>query len=76
MNRLSMARSFHRYFIPILLLWILFVLYPNPMNLAISVARLIAPAIDPISVKPLLQELNSTELVMIERSSRENTLSL
>ncbi len=71
MNRLSLARSFRQYFILILLLWILFVLYPNPVNLAISVARLITPPIDPISVKPLLQEFNSTELVMIEREVAE-----
>lgn len=71
MNRLSLARYFRQYFILILVLWILFVLYPNPVNLAVSVARLITPAVDPSSVTPLLQELNTTEPVMIEREVLE-----
>ena len=71
MNRLSLARYFRQYFILILMLWILFVLYPNPVNLTISVARLITPAVDPSSVNPLLQELNATEPVMIEREVLE-----
>lgn len=66
MNRLSLERFFRRYFILILVFWILVVLYPNPVNLAISLARLIDPPIDPVSVKPLLQVLNATDPVTIE----------
>ncbi len=40
-------------------LWILFVLYPNPLNLPVSVHRLFNPDIDPAAVEPLLEGLPS-----------------
>ena len=40
-------------------LWILFVLYPNPLNLPVSVHRLFNPDIDPVAVESLLDGLPS-----------------
>lgn len=40
-------------------LWILFVLYPNPLNLPVSIHRLFNPDIDPVVVEPLLEGLPS-----------------
>ncbi len=40
-------------------LWILFVLYPNPLNLPLSVYRVFNPDIDPAAVEPLLEGLPS-----------------
>lgn len=40
-------------------LWILFVLYPNPLNLPVSFYRVFNPDIDPVAVEPLLEGLPS-----------------
>jgi hypothetical protein len=37
---------------PLIALWILLVLYPNPLNLGISVYRVFYPDIDPSAVDP------------------------
>lgn len=74
MNRLSLGRFFRRYFVLVLLLWILFVLYPNPANLIISIERVINPPIDLISVRPLSQELTITEPAAIEMKVQERIL--
>ncbi len=59
MKRLVIKAFFHRYFPLLLALWILFVLYPNPLNLGISVHRLFSPAVEPGAVEPLLEALPS-----------------
>ncbi len=40
--------------VPLALLWVLLVLYPNPFNIAISVHRVFSPDIDPLAVESLL----------------------
>jgi len=53
-------KAFSRRYFPLLLtLWILFVLYPNPFNLVISVHRLFSPVVEPEAVEPLLGNLPS-----------------
>jgi transglutaminase-like putative cysteine protease len=49
-------KVFRRYFPLILILWIVFVLYPNPLNLIISVHRFLNPAVDPAAVEFMLDE--------------------
>lgn len=58
--KVSLEKFFRRYFVLLLLLWILLVLYPNPLKLAISLKRLIEPPIDPSSITLLIEELPST----------------
>ena len=53
------GRVFRRYFPLILMLWILFVLYPNPLNLIISIERIINFNTDPAAVESLLSDLPS-----------------
>ena len=43
----------------ILILYVLLVLYPNPLNLVVSIQRTFNPEVDPVSVEPLLKELPS-----------------
>ncbi len=43
--------------VPLIALWILLVLYPNPVNLGVSVYRVFSPTIDPAAVSPLLVDL-------------------
>ena len=45
--------------IPLIGLWVLFVLYPNPFNLGVSVERVFNPDIDPAAVDSLLVGLPS-----------------
>ncbi|MBN1856271.1 MAG: transglutaminase domain-containing protein [Dehalococcoidia bacterium] len=40
-------------------LWVLLVLYPNPLSLPVSVYRVFNPDIDPVAVEPLLEGLPS-----------------
>ena len=47
---------------PLIALWILLVLYPNPFNLGASVYRVFNPDIDPAAVEPLLEGLPSDPL--------------
>jgi hypothetical protein len=52
-------RVFRRYFPLILILWIVFVLYPNPLNLIISIQRVINFDTDPAAVESILSDLPS-----------------
>jgi hypothetical protein len=52
-------RVFRRYFPLVFILWILFVLYPNPLNLMISIQRVINFNTDPAAVESLLRDLPS-----------------
>jgi len=54
-----MGRLFRRYFPLFVLLWVLLLLYPNPLNLILSLQRLLTPNIDPASVEPLSRGLPS-----------------
>jgi len=42
---------------PLIALWVLFVLYPNPFNIGVSVYRVFNPDIDPVAVAPLTEGL-------------------
>ncbi len=55
---------------PLIALWILLVLYPNPFNIATSVHRVFNPDINPLVVEPLLDGLSS-DPVAIEREILE-----
>jgi hypothetical protein len=50
---------FRRYFPLIFVLWVLFVLYPNPANLAISIYRVVNFGADPGAVQLMLSDLPS-----------------
>ena len=52
-------RVFRRYFPLIFILWIVFVLYPNPLNLIISIQRVINFDTDPAAVESILSDLPS-----------------
>lgn len=65
----AFRRAFRRYFPLILVLWILFVLYPNPLNLFVSIHRFLNPAVDPSAVEALLDELPS-DPAAIEKAIR------
>jgi len=60
-------KAFHRYFPLIVVLWILFVLYPNPLNLIISIHRVLNFDADPGAVESILSDLPS-EPVAIEKA--------
>jgi transglutaminase-like putative cysteine protease len=62
----TFRRVFRRYFPLIFILWILFVLYPNPLNLFLSIHRFINPPINPRAVEFMLDDLPSVP-VAIER---------
>ena len=42
---------------PLIALWVLFVLYPNPLNIGVSVYRVFNPDIDPLAVAPISEGL-------------------
>ena len=52
-------RIFRRYFPLIFILWILLVLYPNPLNLIISIQRILNFDADPGPVESMLNDLPS-----------------
>ena len=52
-------KVFRRYFPLIFILWILFVLYPNPLNLIISIQRVLNFDTDPGAVESMLNDLPS-----------------
>jgi hypothetical protein len=52
-------RGFRRYFPLVFVLWILFVLYPNPLNLIISIHRVLNFDADPGAVEFMLNDLPS-----------------
>jgi len=61
------SKIFRIFFPLLLLLWILLVLYPNPINLIISIQRGINPGIDPAAVETLAEDLPSDPAV-VERT--------
>ena len=61
---------FQKYFVLLLILWFLFVLYPNPLKLVISIQRVFSPDIDPGAVEPILKDFPS-EPATIERAVLE-----
>jgi len=52
-------RIFRRYFPLILILWILFVLYPNPANLVVSIQRVLSFDADPDAVEFMVNDFPS-----------------
>ncbi|MCK4843745.1 MAG: transglutaminase domain-containing protein [Dehalococcoidia bacterium] len=60
-------RVFRRYFPLIFILWILFVLYPNPLNLIISIQRVFNFDADPGAVEFMLNDFPS-DPVAIEKA--------
>ena len=68
--RVSVSRVFQRYFPLFLILWILFVLYPNPLNLIISAQRAFSPDADPKAVEPILKDFPS-DATAIEKTVLE-----
>jgi len=64
-------KAFRRYFPLFLILWILFVLYPNPLNLIISIQRVFSLDVDPDAVEPVLENFSSAptaiEKAVLER---------
>jgi hypothetical protein len=52
-------KVFRRYFPLIFVLWILFVLYPNPVNLIVSIQRVLNFDADPGAVQSMLNDLPS-----------------
>ena len=65
----TFRKSFRRFFPLILILWILFVLYPNPLNLVMSIHRFINPDVNPDAVEFMLNDLPS-DPVAIEQAIR------
>ncbi len=59
-------RIFQRYFPLLIALWVLFVLYPNPLNLIISVQRTFNPDIDPCTIESTLTDLPSNPATIEE----------
>jgi len=62
-------RIFRRYFPLIFILWIIFVLYPNPLNFVISIERLRNFDVDPGAVEFMLNDFPS-DPVAIEQAVR------
>ena len=60
-------RIFRRYFPLIFILWIIFVLYPNPLNFVISVRRVLNFDADPDAVEFMLKDFPS-EPAAIEKA--------
>jgi hypothetical protein len=60
-------KVFRRYFPLIFILWILLVLYPNPLNLIISIHRVLNFDADPGAVESMLSDLPS-DPVAIEKA--------
>lgn len=65
----TFRKIFRRFFPLILILWILFVLYPNPLNLVMSIDRFINPDVNPDAVEFMLNDLPS-DPVDIEKAIR------
>lgn len=64
---IAAQRVFQRYFALLVVLWILFVLYPNPSNLIISIHRMANFSVDAVAVEPMLDELPS-DAVAVEQA--------
>jgi len=65
----TFRKIFRRLFPLILILWILFVLYPNPLNLVMSIHRFSNPDVNPGAVEFMLNDLPS-DPVAIEKAVR------
>ncbi|MDM7999884.1 MAG: transglutaminase domain-containing protein [Dehalococcoidia bacterium] len=65
-NASPAVRIFCTCFPLLVALWILLVLYPNPLKLAVSVERLASPKADPRSVETLAENLPSEPAVIEE----------
>ena len=63
-------KTFRRYFPLILILWILLVLYPNPLSLVVSIHRFINPTVNPSAVEMILDDFPS-DPVAIEKAVLE-----
>jgi len=59
----AFKKAYRRYFPLIFILWILFVLYPNPLNLIISLQRVFSFDADPGAVEFMLSDLPSDPVV-------------
>jgi len=59
-------RIFCRCFPLLLMLWVLLVLYPNPLSLATSVRRLATPSVNPAAVESLAASLPSNSVAIEE----------
>jgi len=66
-SRFSGKSVFRRYFPLFVILWIVFVLYPNPLNFFLSIHRSANLAIDPGAVEFMLADLPS-EPAAVERA--------
>jgi hypothetical protein len=64
------GKIYRKWFILIVLLWVLFVMYPNPANLVVSIKRVFAPEIDAAAVAQLASEL-SDDPAEIERQVKQ-----
>ncbi len=57
---------FQRYFPLLLVLWILFVLYPNPLKLVVGVRRVFTPDVNPYAVEAMMSGLPSAPAAIEE----------
>ncbi len=64
------GRIYRKWFILIVALWVLFVMYPNPVNLVVSIKRVFVPEIDAAAVAQLAAELPD-EPAEIERQVKQ-----
>ena len=60
----SIRRVFRSYFALLLILWILFVLYPNPLNLVISIHRVFSVDVDSGAVETMLGDFPSDPIAI------------
>ncbi|MCX6012655.1 MAG: transglutaminase domain-containing protein [Chloroflexi bacterium] len=57
LNKPDYVKIFKRFFILIIVVWVLFVLYPNPVHLFVSIRRVFKPEIDVAAVEQFSQTL-------------------
>ncbi len=65
----AFRKAFRKYFPLIFILWILIVLYPNPLQLVMTIHRIINPDVNPGAVELMLDDFPS-DPVTIERAVR------
>jgi len=63
----AFRKAFRRYFPLIFILWIVFVLYPNPLKLIISIQRVLNFDVEPVAIEFMLYDFPS-DPVAIERA--------
>lgn len=66
-RKIAGKRVFRRYFPLFIILWILVVLYPNPLNIIISIQRAAHLRVDPGAVEVMLDDLPS-DPVAVEKA--------